>query len=35
MVDEGFDAQDIFAPFDVAINIRAFFRKRNKISSKL
>ena len=30
MSDKGFNVQDIFAPFDVTINIPTFFRKRNR-----
>lgn len=33
MADKGFNVQDIFAPYDVSINIPAFFRKQNKIKS--
>ena len=34
MADKGFDVQDLFAPYDVTVNIPTFFRKRNKIASK-
>ena len=34
MADKGFDVQDIFAPFDVAVNIPTFFKKRNKMAGK-
>ena len=33
MADKGFNVQDIFAPYNVSINIPAFFRKQNKIKS--
>ena len=33
MADKGFNVQDIFAPYDVAINIPAFFKKQNRICS--
>ena len=33
MADKGFNVQDIFAPYDVAINIPAFFKKQNRINS--
>ena len=31
MSDKGFNVQDLFATFDVAINIPSFFRKRNRL----
>ena len=34
MADKGFDVQDIFAPFDVSINIPSFFRKKNRMSGQ-
>ena len=34
MADKGFDMQDIFAPYDVTVNIPTFFRKKNRLSSK-
>jgi len=34
MADKGFDVQDIFAPYDVTVNIPTFFRKRNRFSNK-
>ena len=34
MADKGFDVQDLFAPYDVAINVPAFFKKKNKIKAK-
>ena len=34
MADKGFDVQDIFAPYDVTINIPTFFKKQNKMSGK-
>ena len=34
MADKGFDVQDIFAPYDVTINIPTFFKKQNKMSVK-
>ena len=33
MADKGFDVQDIFALYDVAINIPSFFRKKNQMQS--
>ena len=33
MADKGFNVQEIFAPFDVSINIHAFSKKQNKIKS--
>ena len=32
MADKGFNVQDIFAPFDVQINIPNFFSKKNRMS---
>jgi len=34
MSDKGFDVQDIFAPYDVSVNIPTFFSKRNRMSGK-
>lgn len=34
MADKGFNVQDIFAPYDVAINIPTFFSKKNRMSGK-
>ena len=34
MADKGFDVQDIFAPYDVKINIPTFFKKKNRMSGK-
>ena len=34
MCDKGFDVQDIFAPFNVTINIPTFMRKKNELSNK-
>lgn len=34
MCDKGFDVQDIFAPFNVTINIPTFMRKKNQLSNK-
>ncbi len=34
MADKGFDVQDIFAPFDVTVNIPTFFKKINRMSGK-
>ena len=31
MSDKGFNVQDIFAPYDVEINIPAFFKKKNRL----
>ena len=32
MANKGFNVQDIFAPYDVAINIPTFFAKKNRMS---
>ena len=32
MADKGFDVQDIFAPYNVTVNMPTFFRKKNRIS---
>ena len=34
MSDKGFDVQDLFAPYDVTINIPTFFKKQNRMSGK-
>jgi hypothetical protein len=34
MADKGFNVQDIFAPYDVTINIPTFFKNKNRMSSK-
>jgi hypothetical protein len=34
MADKGFNVQDLFAPYDVTINIPTFFRKRNRMTGK-
>lgn len=34
MADKGFDVQDIFAPFDVTVNIPTFFKQKNRMSGK-
>ena len=34
MADKGFNVQDIFAPYDVTVNIPTFFKKKNKMQSK-
>jgi hypothetical protein len=31
MFDKGFNVQNIFAPYDVEINIPAFFKKKNRL----
>jgi hypothetical protein len=31
MADKGFDVQDLFAPYDVTVNIPTFFMKRNQL----
>ena len=31
MADKGFNVQDMFATYDVSIDIPAFFRKQNKL----
>ena len=35
MADKGFNVQDLFAPFDVSINIPTFFRKRNRLTGNI
>ena len=35
MSDKGFNVQDLFAPFHVAINIPTFFRKRNRLTGNI
>ena len=34
MCDKGFDVQDIFAPFDVKINMPTFMRKKNQLTNE-
>ena len=34
MADKGFNVQDLFAPYDVTINIPTFFRNRNRMCGK-
>ncbi|CAC5413894.1 unnamed protein product [Mytilus coruscus] len=34
MADKGFNVQDLFAPYDVSINIPTFFRKKNRMTCK-
>lgn len=34
MADKGFNVQDIFAPFDVQVNIPAFFTKKNRLTEQ-
>ena len=34
MADKGFNVQDIFAPFDIHINIPTFFKKKNRMNSE-
>lgn len=34
MADKGFNVQDLFAPYDVHINIPEFFKKKNRMSGK-
>ncbi|XP_071086338.1 uncharacterized protein [Haliotis cracherodii] len=34
MADKGFNVQDLFAPYDVHINIPTFFRKKNRMSGR-
>ena len=34
MSDKGFDVQDLFIPFDVAVNIPTFFSKKNQMTGK-
>lgn len=33
MCDKGFDVQDVFAPFNIAINVPTFMRKKNQLSN--
>ena len=35
MADKGLNVQDLFAPFDVSINIPTFFRKRNRLTGNI
>ena len=35
MADKGFDVQDIFAPFNVTVNIPTCFRKKNRMTGKV
>jgi hypothetical protein len=32
MADKGFNVQDLFAPFDVHVNIPAFFSKKTRLT---
>ncbi|CAC5370329.1 unnamed protein product [Mytilus coruscus] len=34
MADKAFNVQDLFAPYDVSINIPTFFRKKNRMTGK-
>lgn len=34
MADKGFEVQDLFAPYDVNVNIPSFFKKTNRLSGK-
>jgi hypothetical protein len=34
MADKGFNVQDLFAPYNVTINIPTFFRKKNRMTGK-
>lgn len=34
MADKGFNVQDLFAPYDVSVNIPTFFRKKNRMTGK-
>lgn len=34
MADKGFNVQDLFAPYNVTINIPSFFKKKNRLSGK-
>ena len=34
MADKGFNVQDIFAPYDVTVNIPTFFKKKNRLQSE-
>ena len=34
MSDKGFNVQDIFAPYDVTVNIPTFFRKQNRMQEE-
>lgn len=35
MVDKGFNVQDLFAPYDIGINMPTFLKKRNQFQSKV
>ena len=35
MADKKINVQDLFAPFDVSINIPTFFRKRNRLTGNI
>ena len=35
MADKGFNVQDLFAPYDVAINIPTFFKNMNRMSGRM
>lgn len=34
MADKGFNVQDLFAPYDVSVNIPTFFKKKNRLTGK-
>ena len=34
MADKGFNVQDLFAPYDVTVNIPTFFSKKNRMTNK-
>ena len=33
MADKGFNVQDLFVPYDVAVNIPTFFNKENRMTN--
>ena len=35
MADKGFNVQDIFAPFNLTINIQTFFKKKNCLTGQV
>lgn len=35
MADKGFNVQDLFAPYNVTINVPTFFKKKNRMSGKI
>jgi len=35
MADKGFNIQNIFAPFNLTINIPTFFKKKNRLAGQV